>query len=771
MNNQPEQLKDWRKKAAIEQAKREQARRNFMPFVKHNFYEYQESWHHTLIAKKLEEVESGKIKRLAIFMPPRHGKSELCTVQFPAWFLGRNPRKEIISTSYSADLSVEFGRKVRDTVNSIEYGTIFPNSMLSTASKAADHWNTKLGGGYTATGIGGSITGKGAHCLIIDDPFKSRKEADSAVIRDVTWNWYTGTAFTRLAPNGAVILIMCMTGDTKVMMANRSEKELRDIKVNDRILTYDNGKLSTSFIKNWISQGYANIFTIRTSSGKLIKANERHPFLINNNGKLVWIRLKDLTTGQKIVTLKDNGVNGKVKNVSAKDVKKQSAVEDIARPTTIKRSGLMDTVHHRLIIDRVVMGISNIVTGLRSTIMTLLSKSKIINVPYVNDLKERVGENTTHTSALTTTTTPEKSEGYFAMSVTLGLVMQKMKRLLWPWQNTSDFTLDEIVSIKPSGVEEVFDIEVDRTHNFIANGSISGNTRWHDNDLAGRILAHRTASNWHVLELPAIANKDEVIEGQFVRKKGRALWPTRYNEQALQSIKNTIGPYEWSSQYQQNPVDEEAIEFHKVWFKNRPEEEVKKLNTLRYLTVDTAGKVTRESNYIGIVDNRVDREGKWNIKARKYKMDPAQLINYLFVLQEKYNYEIIGIEKTIFTDVLEPYMDEKMMEKGITLPYKLLKHNKVSKELRIRGLIPFYKMGKIYHIDGECEELIPQLIRFPKSADDDIIDALAYQLQIAKAPFGWDDKDFGGKQTDTFGDPVRETDTFDSHSPIGSLDI
>ena len=93
--------------------------------------DYQVNWHHLEIIKKLEAVERGEIKRLMIFMPPRHGKSELATIKFPAWFMGRNPNKSVISTSYTQELASTFGRSVRNICRSPEYTTIFPNVELS----------------------------------------------------------------------------------------------------------------------------------------------------------------------------------------------------------------------------------------------------------------------------------------------------------------------------------------------------------------------------------------------------------------------------------------------------------------------------------------------------------------------------------------------------------------------------------------------------------------------------------------------------------------
>lgn len=132
-----------------------------------------------------------------IFMPPRHGKSELASVRFPAWFLGRNPERSIIAASYNSDLAADFGYKVREVVRSLHFSNVF-GFGLSADSQAAGRWRTDAGGSYAAAGVGTAVTGRGADVFLIDDPFKDRESADSEVNREKVWRWYTSTAYTRL---------------------------------------------------------------------------------------------------------------------------------------------------------------------------------------------------------------------------------------------------------------------------------------------------------------------------------------------------------------------------------------------------------------------------------------------------------------------------------------------------------------------------------------------------------------------------------------------
>lgn len=159
---------------------------------------YRPAEHHHLIASKLEGVARGSIKRLMIFMPPRHGKSELASRRFPAFVLGDNPSRQFIGASYGADLAGDFGRDVRNIVRSPEFGILYPEVELAEDSKAAGRWHTNAGGGYVAAGVGTAVTGRGANILLVDDPVKDREAADSQAIMEKTYRWYLSTAYTRL---------------------------------------------------------------------------------------------------------------------------------------------------------------------------------------------------------------------------------------------------------------------------------------------------------------------------------------------------------------------------------------------------------------------------------------------------------------------------------------------------------------------------------------------------------------------------------------------
>lgn len=164
--------------------------------------------HHLLLIDALEQVERGEIDVLIVTMPPGSAKSTYGSVAFPAWYLGRHPERCVIAASHTTELAERFGRRVRNLVGGISHSAAFHDCGLSADSTAAGRWDTSKGGEYFAAGVGGSVTGRRADLAIIDDPVKSREDADSETIRDKQWAWWRDDMTTRLKPGAAVVVIM-----------------------------------------------------------------------------------------------------------------------------------------------------------------------------------------------------------------------------------------------------------------------------------------------------------------------------------------------------------------------------------------------------------------------------------------------------------------------------------------------------------------------------------------------------------------------------------
>ena len=168
---------------------------------------YRVARHHRVLIERLEAVERGEVKRLMIFMPPRHGKSLTASCVFPSWYLGRNPARSVIAASYGAELAEDFGRRTRNLMSDPLHAAIFPDCRLAADSAAQRRFDTTAGGSYYAVGRGGAITGRGADLLLLDDLLKDTEEARSETIRRSMHDWYQHVAYTRLAPGGAIVMI------------------------------------------------------------------------------------------------------------------------------------------------------------------------------------------------------------------------------------------------------------------------------------------------------------------------------------------------------------------------------------------------------------------------------------------------------------------------------------------------------------------------------------------------------------------------------------
>ena len=182
------------------------AKTDFLSFVKCVWPEFIEGSHHRHIAEKFNKLATGEINRLIVNMPPRHTKSEFASYLLPAWMVGRNPKLKIIQSTNTTELSVRFGRKAKQLIDSPEYQQVF-KTRLKEDSQAAGKWETSDGGEYYAAGVGSAITGRGADLLIIDDPH-TKQDAMNAAALERTYEWYTSGPRQRLQPGGTIVIVM-----------------------------------------------------------------------------------------------------------------------------------------------------------------------------------------------------------------------------------------------------------------------------------------------------------------------------------------------------------------------------------------------------------------------------------------------------------------------------------------------------------------------------------------------------------------------------------
>ena len=189
-----------------EKKKQADIKNDFMAFVKHVWPDFVEGSHHKQVANKFNDIANGKIKRVIINMAPRHTKSEFASYLLPAWMVGRNPKLKIIQSTNTTELSVRFGRKAKQLMDSPEYKEVF-QKRLKEDSQAAGKWETQQGGEYYAAGVGSAITGRGADLLIIDDPHTEQDALNNQAL-ERTYEWYTSGPRQRLQPGGSIVVIM-----------------------------------------------------------------------------------------------------------------------------------------------------------------------------------------------------------------------------------------------------------------------------------------------------------------------------------------------------------------------------------------------------------------------------------------------------------------------------------------------------------------------------------------------------------------------------------
>jgi predicted phage terminase large subunit-like protein len=211
--------------------------------------------HHRMLADMLMAIERGEKDRICVNIPPRHGKSQLVSIMFPAWFLGRNPSKKVMMVSHTTDLAVDFGRKVRNLIATDAYRAVFPTTSLAQDSKSAGRWNTNVGGEYYACGIGSALAGRGADLLLVDDPHSEQDVINGNFeVFEKAYEWFTFGARTRLMPGGRIAIIQTrwhmddLTGRVTTDMTKNAKSDQYEIVEFPAILEIKN-KITNQYVE------------------------------------------------------------------------------------------------------------------------------------------------------------------------------------------------------------------------------------------------------------------------------------------------------------------------------------------------------------------------------------------------------------------------------------------------------------------------------------------------------------------------------------------
>jgi len=527
-----------------------------------------------IIDEAIDWAYSTPNARLLVSMPPQEGKSSRVTKVGTLWALARHRELRIGIVSYSQPLAESFGREVRNwiTNNNGDEDTLDLGLRIARDYGSAKRWQLDgHRGGVICVGIGGGLTGRPLEALVIDDPFASKDQADSAYYRDRVWDWWQSVGQARLAPGAPVTVILCMAGDTPVLLADGTEKPLRDVRPGDEVATYEGGRLATSTVVNWANQGPDDLFCIRMKSGRVVRANARHPFLtIDANGNESWLRTDQIRPGVRILTA--TGGSGAGSFAPMTNATCPHDARGCATPTTTKPGGHPATAHPQSMPQRVAGLISSIATDL--PMMRLISSSTIrvgtapsAGSRHLTATPEPTG---TGSCASTTTTRPGRCADYSATTATLpsatGSHPQSSGLPLTTWSVTPD----EVVAVDSCGREDVYDLQVDRTENFIANGLVSHNTRWHEDDLAGRLIAAEDGHRWRVINIPALADHDPA-KGEsdpLGREPGQWLTSARGRTEAeWEAIRIQAGSRVFNALYQGKPSPSSGNVWRRPWWR------------------------------------------------------------------------------------------------------------------------------------------------------------------------------------------------------------
>lgn len=235
-----------------------------------------------------------------------------------------------------------------------------------------------------------------------------------------------------------------------------------------------------------------------------------------------------------------------------------------------------------------------------------------------------------------------------------------------------------------------------------------------------------------VMNVPVMINEAPTWEGKYVRTDEEAKLTGKVS---IQDKERQLGSYVFSYEMMNQPVDERLAEFKREYTQHITEEEVKRLETLCFITIDSAVSEKENADYTGITINWVDENNKWYILAYRLKVNARELIDHMFYLVETYKPTKIGLEETTFTIAIKPFLSDEMRKRTKFFSVTALKHKSTMKETRIRALIPRWENKAIWLV-GPNTELVDEMRSFPNGVHDDILDSMAYQLQVAHRAHG-----------------------------------
>jgi predicted phage terminase large subunit-like protein len=716
--------------------------------------EYQRAGHSKMLCDIVERFEAGKSKRVAVSIPPQHGKTIHLSQLGLSWIWGKNPRKNILVVTYNQTRADELGHEFRQMIrDKPTFRQVFPEVEFQADAKSKSFMQNKAGGKIFFIGVGGTITGRTADYIIIDDPFKGDDDEFTEGHLEKIWSWFYKVAYSRASNRTKICVIHCMVGETPVLMADGQEKRLDQVRPGDDVASYKNGRIVASKVLNWKNQGRDCLFTIRMKSGISVRANARHPFLVCENGEEKWLRTDQIKKGMFI--RKVIGENGEINNAQLKDVTNLQGVKDCATHTTVKNDGQMDTDPRHTTQKAEEDHICDTDMGLNPKIIKECLKSKKGSVQSVNNSLKKLKttkQDGTESCSLTTATTQKKSEDCSATTATCLSNREIQSQFYGQPLSTLKITDDEVDEIVFEGEEDVFDIEVENTENFIANGLVSHNTRWNEDDLIGRLCdpTHPDrnkrfkgiSDDWEFMNIPGVIKDDrlakaldlklsvpknkKVIE-QFGEDASTALWPKEKSLEFFAQWKRG-DPRSFSALVMGSPTPDDGIYFTKEMIVPYQRDELPS-NLRIYSASDHAvtEKQQRDKTVVGAVG--IDEEDNiWILPDLVWdNMETDRTVEELLAMFRRNEPSCHWMESELISKSFGPFLRKRMIEERI---YTLIDpvtptRDKMSRARSIQGRM---SMQKVFFpaFAPWFNDAKNQLMRFPHGANDDFVDWIAW---------------------------------------------
>lgn len=730
-------------------------------------------------------------RKKLVLVPRGHLKSSLITIGYSLFRIINNPNIRILLLNATWQMAVDFlteiKRHLRENEDLIKlYGDLSEGAEEWSSDritlKRTDH-NIK-GPTVWATGIESNLVGSHPDLIILDDVVNRDNSETSEQITKVT-DRYRDT-LDLLEPGGQLIVIGCLTADSLVLMGDGTWKNINKIKVGEEVFSYKDKKIVKRRVEAMIPQGKSKVYRIKTIRHD-IKATDRHPFL-TTDGK--WKKVRDLKKGDKIITIaqaptetskrfyngeflrkgdffllgylwgdgwllkdKTRGIRGfcvakgihdsfipnlekwtknykekkegyyRIENKKIGEWLYENGFDSGARTKRIPKWIFQTrTSYRKAFIDGILEADGSRVSEGRR--IELANKGLIEDLYWLSQTSGYRPTSIFHRQRFIQA--PHSKEATLHDFYSLGLTKNHRQAF---GENQFNWRWDRIESVDEAGEEEVFDLTIEETANFISNGYVVHNTRWTPVDLYGWILdpENNVKDDFDIMIKEAYGGNLETGEG-FI-----PLWPEKFDLKELQSRLRGDGWYQFSAQYMNNPIPEQDAKFKRDNFQLFDVEEIRGKEMRKVLTIDPAISLEKHADFTAMTVCGIDQFSNiFLLDIWRGKVLPSELISKIFELNELWHPNHIGIETNVFQKTLAYSLREEMQRRGRFLPLTEVQPHERTKELRIQGLQPLYENRKVFHPRNHPLKFYfeQELVEFPRGGHDDMIDAFSYALDF-----------------------------------------